>query len=163
METIAINRESRKEQTGPISELPAMDPQLEPQRRRPETPGRFIGQIAWMLLWLFAAFFMLVAGLCGVNFVVVGILSIFVDLGEWGPRLGGEPAETLPQRVAFLGVGAAVIAASIVFFWLNARNRSGAAVLLLLGLLIASSAIGWITGIHDVSGGLGSMGGVGRR
>ncbi len=140
------------------TEEPAIDSQLEPQHRSPQTPARFIGQIAWALLWLFAAFFMLVAGLCGLNFVVVGLLSFFVDLGEWGPRLGGELAETVLQKVAFISVGAVVIAASIIFFRLNARNRSGAAVLLFVVMLVTLSVLGWITGIHNLSGGVGSMG-----
>jgi hypothetical protein len=140
-----------------------MDTQLEPHRRSPKTPGRFIGQLAWTLLWLVAAFFMLVAGLVGLNFVVVGLLSFFVDLGEWGPRLGGELAEAVPQKVAFIIVGIAVTAASIIFFWLNARNRSGAAVLLFVVLLVTFWGLGWITGIHDLSGGVGSMSGFGGR
>lgn len=95
--------------------------------------------------------------------MVVGLLSFFVDLGEWGPRLGGELAETLPQKVAFVSVGAAVTAASIIFFRLNARDRSGAAVLLFVAMVVTMSVLGWITGIHDLNGGIGSMGGFGGR
>jgi hypothetical protein len=140
-----------------------MDTQLEPQRSSPKTPGRLISLIAWVLLRLIAHVFMLIAGLCGLNFVVVGLLSFFVDLGEWGPRLGGEFAETVPQKVAFISVGAAVTAASIIFFWLNARNRSGAAVLLFVVMLVTFWVLGWITGIHDLNGGVVSVGGFGGR
>jgi hypothetical protein len=135
-----------------------MNTELEPQRRSPQAPGRLIGQIAWMLVWLFAAFFMLVAGLCGLNFIIVGLLSFFVDLGEWGPRLGGELAETVPQKVAFSCVGAAVTAASIIFFRLNARDRSGAAVLLFVVMLVTLAVLAASTGIHHVNGGVGSIG-----
>jgi hypothetical protein len=78
-------------------------------------PGGFralhgIGRVLWAVIWFVIAFFMLVCGLCGLNFVVVGVLSIFIDLGSFGPRMAGELVETTGGTVAFTIAGAIMAA-----------------------------------------------------
>lgn len=139
-----------------------MDTPREPDRHNSTTTARFIGQLLWTLLWLFVAFAMLVAGLCGLNFIAVGLLAIFLDCGEWGPRFDGELAQTPGQMLVFTGVGALLANASAAFYWLNARRRDGAAVGLFVVVVVAFLVLSWATGVHNLSGGFGSIGINGR-
>jgi hypothetical protein len=130
----------------------------------PEQPRRFpavvrgVGQVVWALVWLLLAFFMFVWGLCGLNFVVVGILSFFIDLGSFGPRLGGELVQSTAGAIAFTIAGAGMAATSVVFFRLASGQRYLAAVIVFAVSWALFLAVGLLTGIHGISGGIGSAG-----
>lgn len=115
-------------------------------------------QFVWALLWLLLCFAMLVFGLCGLNFVATGLLSFFVDLGNFGPRLGGELVQTIAQRTAFVVVGTFLGGASVIFFLLASRERFGRAVVLFVAMVVFLLLAGWATGIDSIAGGFGNVG-----
>ncbi len=113
-----------------------------------------IGKVAWVIIWLT----MLIWGFCGVNFVAVGIISFLVDLGEWGPRINGGLVQTIMGKIVFAAIGITLGMTSVGFFWLGYRKRNGAAVIFFAVALVGYFAVGWTTGVHSVSGGVGGAG-----
>ena len=135
--------------------------QPEPVRKSPKKlPG--LWRVIWTLLWLLLSFFMLVWVLCGLVFVVVGLMSFWFDFGEGAgaPRLGGELTETIVQKIAFTAVGAAMVITGAGYFWLTSRGKQRASVVAFVVIFGVFMLGGWLTGIHSISCGFADVGSV---
>ena len=132
-----------------------MEPTLAEQQRFPRLRG--LGRLLWALVWLAVALAMLTAGLCGLNFIAVGLLSFFVDLGELGPSFAGEPVQTIGGKIAFMLASAAMVTASGVFVRLASRQRYIAAIVV-CAVLIGVLWVMKLSGIHGFAGGIGRVG-----
>jgi hypothetical protein len=87
---------------------------------RPPEPS-MIKLVLWTLLWLVMLFWAVVGPL----FVVLAVVSFFVDLSPFVDLqlFGGEPVRTPRQKAVFLAVGALMALVGIGFFWLRRRGR----------------------------------------
>jgi hypothetical protein len=77
--------------------------------------------VLWTLLWLVMLFWAVVGPL----FVVLAVVSFFVDVSPVVDlRLfGGVPVRTQRQKAVFLGLSAVMALVGIGFFWLRRRGR----------------------------------------
>jgi hypothetical protein len=139
-----------------------MEPAREEQRSFPRQL-RSLGQLLWAVVWLCIVFSMFLCGLCGLNFVLVGLLAFFIDLGDFGPRFSGETVQTIAGKFAFTFAGVALAMASAVFFRLALRGRYLAAVIFYGVLSGLFAVVDWSSGIHSIAGGIGRVGQVERR
>jgi hypothetical protein len=119
------------------------------------TTGQKIRRVLWLLLILAVV----VWGLSGLVFFVVGLLSLFVDLGGFSPNWSGEPVRTSGGRIAFTFASAAMVAVSAFFYWLAARQRYVAAAVVFLASWVLFCVAGWLSGISSI-GVTGAHGGV---
>jgi hypothetical protein len=111
--------------------------------------------VGWLLvlipLWGFVCFLMLVSILAGLGCVILGMISLFVDLsGALEMQLGGEVVRTTEQKVHFMEIGALMAVAGIAFWWLHWRGYVGRALIfpaILLGLFLT---IWWLTGSTNI-------------
>jgi hypothetical protein len=94
---------------------------------------------------------MALAALCGLICLIVGGLSLFVDLsGILSMELGGETVRTTAQKAAFMGLGAAMVCLGSGFLWQYRRDSPGGALLCFVGLLVLLGAISLVTGSANI-------------
>jgi hypothetical protein len=104
-----------------------------------------------LLLWGFLCALMLLSAIIGLGCVLLGMLSLFVDLSRLlDMQLGSASVRTTTQKVLFAVVGAVMASTGIGFWWLNRRGYIAGALIcctVLMGLFLA---IAWATGRADV-------------
>jgi len=74
--------------------------------------------VLWTILWLVMWFWAIIGPL----FVVLGVLSFFVDLSGSMYLFGGDPVRTPQQKAVFIAVGLGLSAVGIGFVWLVRRG-----------------------------------------
>jgi hypothetical protein len=117
----------------------------------PRQPLAAIWQALLLLLWGTICFFMLVSALIGLGCLVLGLLSLIVDLsGTLTIQFGGKPVQTVAQKLLFTGVGAVMAAAGIGFLWLCRRDSIRAALVLWALLLGFLALLVWLTGSAQI-------------
>src|SRR4051812_19717350 len=80
-------------------------------------------QVILLPLWGVLCGLMLLSAVIGLGCVVLGMLSLFVDLSRLlEMQLGGEPVRTTTQKVLFTAVGASMAITGITFWWLSRRG-----------------------------------------
>jgi hypothetical protein len=93
-----------------------------------------------LVLWAIICGLMLLSAIIGLVCVVLGIVSLFVDLsGFLDLQVGGEAVKTAGQKLLFIAVGAGMATTGIAFWRLRGRGYIGGALLcyaLLLGLYV---------------------------
>jgi hypothetical protein len=104
-----------------------------------------------LTLWVLICGLMVLSAIIGLGCVVLGLLSLFVDLsGFLEMQLGGEPVRTTTQKVQFVVVGAVLASTGMGFWWLSRRGYVVGA-LICYGILMAVFlAIAWATGRAEV-------------
>jgi hypothetical protein len=104
-----------------------------------------------LLLWGVICLLMLLSAVAGLGCVVLGILSLGVDLsGVVQMQLGGEVVRTTTQKVLFTTVGAGMALTGIAFLWLHRRGYIGRALIVFALLVGLFAVIGWWTGSADI-------------
>jgi hypothetical protein len=102
-------------------------------------------------LWGLICGLMLLSAIIGLGCVVLGTISLFVDLsGFLEMHLGGESVRTATQKVLFTAVGAVLAITGIGFWWLSRRGYVVGALLCYAVLLALFLAMAWATGRTDV-------------
>jgi hypothetical protein len=103
------------------------------------------------LIWALISGLMLLSAIVGLACVVLGALSLFVDLnGVLEMQLGGDSVRTTTQKVLFTAVGAVMAVTGTVFWVLRQRGYVVGALLcyaVLLGLFLV---VAWTSGRADV-------------
>jgi hypothetical protein len=113
----------------------------------PRRPLAALLQGTLLLLWGVVCLFMLLSAVVGLVCVVLGILSLAVDLsGVLQMQLGGEVVRTSTQKVLFTTVGAGMALAGMVFLWLHRRGHIGRALIVFALLVALFAVVGWRTG-----------------
>jgi len=108
-------------------------------------------QVVLLPLWGLICALMLLSAIVGLGCVLLGMLSLFVDLsGFLGMQLGGESVRTTAQKVQFMAVGAAMASTGVGFWWLSRRGSVVGALICYAALMALFLAIAWATGRADV-------------
>jgi hypothetical protein len=108
-------------------------------------------QVLWFLLLGIICGIMLLSALIGVVTLVLGLLSLGVDLGGvLKMYLGGAEVRTATQKLLFAALGAVLTLAGIGFLWLYRRGYIGRALLVSAALMGLFVAISWLTGSADI-------------
>ena len=112
---------------------------------------RVILLFLWSLIWAMMSALMLLVAIIGIACVVLGVVSLFVDLGTFfDMQLGGQSVRTPTQKGLFAAVGALMAITGIGFWWLRLRGSVVGALIcygVLLGLILA---VAWTYGRGDV-------------
>jgi hypothetical protein len=102
-------------------------------------------------LWVLICLVMVMSAIIGLGCVILGLLSLFVDLsGFLEMQLGGEPVRTTTQKVQFVVVGTVVASTGIGFWWLSRRGYVVGSLICYAILVAIFLAIAWATGRADV-------------
>jgi hypothetical protein len=117
--------------------------------QRPRLP--VVLQAILLPLWGLLCGLMLLSAVVGLGCVVLGLLSLFVDLsGFLEMQLGGESIRAAAQKVQFTAVGAVMAGTGIGFWWLSRRGYVVGALICWAVLMALVLAIAWATGRADV-------------
>jgi hypothetical protein len=83
-------------------------------------PPSMLKLVLWTGLWLLMCLWAII----GVFFVLLALLSFFVDISSFGSMtlFRGEPVRTTQQKVIFLLVGLGLATIGIGFLWLVRRG-----------------------------------------
>jgi hypothetical protein len=104
-----------------------------------------------LTLWVLICGLMALSAIIGLGCVVLGLLSLFVDLSELLEiQLGGEPVRTAIQKVQFMAVGAVMASTGIGFWWLSRRGYVVGALICYAILVAVFLAIALASGRADV-------------
>src|SRR5262245_60891986 len=102
-------------------------------------------------LWGLICALMLLSAIIGLGCVVLGMLSLFVDLsGFLEMQLGGESVRTTTQKVRFMAIAAVMASTGIGFWWLSRRGYVVGALICYAVLMALFLAIAWATGRADL-------------
>jgi hypothetical protein len=102
-------------------------------------------------IWGVITGLMMLSALLGLGCVVLGALSLFVDLsGLLSMRLGGEIVRTTTQKLLFMAVGAVMALAGIGFWRLNRRGYLVSPLICLAVLLGLFLVVALVAGRGDV-------------
>jgi len=113
-------------------------------------------QVLWVVLLGIIAGIMVLSALAGVVCLILGLVSLGVDLsGVLKLYLGGAEVRTTAQKLLFAAVGPVMTVAGIAFLWLSRRERVGRALMVFAALLGLLAAMSWLAG----SGNILSVGG----
>jgi hypothetical protein len=108
-------------------------------------------QVILLPLWGLICGLMLLSAIVGLGCVVLGMLSLCVDLsGFLEMQLGGESVRTTTQKVHFMALGAVMASTGIGFWWLSRRGYVVGARICYGVLMALFLAIAWATGRADV-------------
>jgi hypothetical protein len=119
-----------------------MDNKPVPRRQLP-----MVLQVPLLLLLGVICGFMVLAGLIGLCCVVLGLISLGVDLsGTLTIQLAGAEVRTTTQKLLFTALGAVMALAGVGFVWLARRDHLGRALILWALFLGGFALIGWLTG-----------------
>jgi hypothetical protein len=121
----------------------------------PRQPPLVLQVLRVVLLGIIAGI-MLLSALVGVVCLVLGLVSLGVDLsGVLKLYLGGAEVRTTAQKLLFAALGAVMAVAGIAFLWLSRRERVGRALMVFAALVGLLAAMSWLAG----SGNILSVGG----
>lgn len=86
----------------------------------PASSPSMLKLILWTFLWLVMWFWAII----GSFFVVLGVLSFFVDVSRFGSMtlFNGAEVRTTQQKAEFVAVGLGIAAVGIGFLWLVRRG-----------------------------------------
>src|SRR5262245_433598 len=108
-------------------------------------------QVLWFLFLGILCGVMLLSALIGVVMLVLGLLSLGVDLGGvLKMYLGGAEVRTAAQKLLFAALGAVMTLAGIGFLWFYRRGYIGRALLVYAALMGLFLAVSWLTGRADI-------------
>jgi hypothetical protein len=108
-------------------------------------------QVILLPLWGLLCGLMLLSAIIGLGCVVLGVLSLFVDLSRFlDMQLGGESVRTTSQKLLFAAVGAVLASTGTGFWWLSRRGYVVGALICYAVLMALLLAIVWATGRADL-------------
>jgi hypothetical protein len=108
-------------------------------------------QVILLLLWGLICALMLLSAIIGLGCVVLGMLSLFVDLSRFlDLQLGGESVRTTLQKIQFMAAGAVLASTGIGFWWLSRRGYVWGALICYAVLMAFVLVMAWVTGRADV-------------
>ncbi len=108
-------------------------------------------QVLWAVLLGLIAGMMLLSALGGVVCLILGLVSLGVDLsGVLKLYLGGAEVRTAAQKLLFAALGAVMTVAGIAFLWSSRRERVGRALMVFAALMGLFAAISWLAGSGNV-------------
>ena len=107
--------------------------------------------LLWGLIWSFICLLMLLSAVIGLGCVVLGTVSLFVDVsGLLEMDLGGVVVRTTAQKSLFAAFGAVMAGCGIGFWWQSRRGHPVRALIFYAVLMGLFLVVGLVTGQRNV-------------